>query len=239
MKKQISLLFLSVFFMLSLHAQDSTLTRDFETWYSIGAEKKLMDKKLTLGFNQQFRLDNNAGRLYQFFSDFSGDYEIYKNLELGVGYRFIRDGNKTKVTEHRFNADVNYKQKMDRLRIAYRLRYQVRSNGEFSGYSTTKYRFRLKLNYNIKGWKLDPYLSSELFFTKDKNPYNYIDEVTEIQEISKFQKYRIQLGTSFKTGDVGTIKLFYMLEHQFKDYGTNYGIPINWNIIGVNYTFKL
>jgi hypothetical protein len=219
----------------SVKGQGSTLTRDLESWVSVGAEKKFLDKKLTAGLQQQFRLDDNTSRLSQFFTAFSADYEVYKNLKFGLGYRFIRDRNGSDgfVTEHRFNIDAMYSKKIDRFKIGGRLRFQKRSNAIYSKYPTTKYRFRLKLNYNIPKWKFDPFISTELYYSKE----NFMFNGAEDNNISGFQKYRLQLGTSRKVWK-GDVKLFYMLEHQFSDYGTNFGIPINWNIMGVNYTFK-
>ena len=227
---------------LSILSQDSTLTRDFETWSSIGIQKKLLDKKLTLGLQQQFRLDNNSSRLYQYFTNIGANYEIFKNFKIGAGYRFLKDGNKTKgfFTGHRFNVDAGYSHKIDRLKLNYRFRYQNRSNAENKAYPTTKYRLRLKVNYNIKKWKLDPFAATELFYAKETYVYNYIPEITETNSISDIQKYRLQIGTSYSKKKIGEFKLFYMLEHQFKNYAvfSNYGIPVNWHIVGFNYTYK-
>jgi len=223
------------------NAQDSTLTRDLETWTSVGGQKKLLDKKLNLSGQLQFRLDDNTSRLYQYFVNIGGDYEIVKGLKLGAGYRFIKDGNKTKGfdTEHRFNVDLGYGHKVDRLKLNYRLRYQSRSNSAVANSPTSKYRLRLKADYNIKKWKYDPFFATEFFYANETETINYVEEITEVNAVKGMQKYRLQVGTKFKTGKVGTFKIYYMLEHQFANYGTSYGIPVNWNIIGLNYTFKL
>lgn len=242
MRKILSISIFLVVISVNLKAQDSTLTRDLESWLALGAQKKILDDKLTFGIQQQFRLDNNISRLYQYFTNLEADYKVYKKIKVGVGVRFIKSGNKKDscLSEHRFNGDISYSHKIiDRLKIEERFRYQYRSNDQYPEYGTSKYRFRAKLNYNIKKWKFDPYLVSEIFYTKETIAFNYIDEVTETTTYSKFQKYRVQLGTTVKTGDVGRVKVFYMLEHQFKTYGTNYNIPINWHIIGINYTFNL
>ncbi len=221
-------------------AQDSTLTRDLESWIAVGVKKSFLNKKLSAGIQQQFRLDDNTSRLQQYFTNLEVDYEIYKNLKLGLGYRFIRNrnGNDGRVTEHRYNMDISYSKKLDRLRLGGRFRFQRRTNAIYKDYPTTKYRFRLKLDYNIPKWKFDPYLNTELFYSKENLSYDYVEGVTEENPISGFQKYRLQIGTSRKIG-IGVMKVFYMLEHQFSGYGTNFGVPINWNILGVNYTFKL
>ena len=241
MQKIVSLILLSVTISLSSTAQDSTLTRDLESWIAVGGQKKFLDNKLTVGLQQQFRLDNNTSRLSQFFTTLEADYEVYKNLKLGAGYRFIKDrnGKNGYVTEHRFNLDASYSKKFDRLRAGARIRYQRRSNALYTQFPTTKYRLRLKLNYNIPNWKFDPFFSTEFFYAKENLSYGYVDDVTEENPITGLQKYRLQIGTSRKTGKLGEVKVFYMLEHQFSDYGTNFGVPINWNVFGINYTFKL
>ena len=102
------------FISINIYGQGSTLTRDLESWLSVGAQKKFLDKKLTAGLQQQFRLDDNTSRLSQFFTTISADYEVYKNLKFGLGYRFIRDRNGSDgfVTEHRFNIDAMYSKKL-------------------------------------------------------------------------------------------------------------------------------
>tara|TARA_B100000809_G_C15029036_1_gene491224 strand:- start:247 stop:972 length:726 start_codon:yes stop_codon:yes gene_type:complete len=239
--KRIMLILIGVLSLLSSRtfAQGTTLTRDLESWLSVGGQKKYLDKKLTAEADLQFRLDNNSSRLAQYFVTLNGDYEIAKNFKLGLGYRFVRDrkGDFGFKTEHRINIDASYSKKINRLKVGSRLRFQKKTNGLHSDYPTTKYRLRLKFNYNIPKWKFDPFLSTELYYSKENLSYNYVDGATDENPVSGFQKYRIQLGTSRKLGK-GEMKVFYMLEHQFSDYGTNFGIPINWNIIGANYTFK-
>ncbi len=223
----------------TVSAQGTTLTRDLESWLSVGGQKKYLDKKLTASANLQFRQDENSSRIAQYFLNIGGDYEIYKNLKFGLGYRFVRDrkGSFGFKTEHRFNIDAKYSKKFNRLKVASRLRFQKKSNGLYSEYPTTKYRLRLKFKYNIPKWKYDPFFSTELYYAKENFSFDYVEDVTEENEVTGFQKYRLQLGTSRKIGK-GEMKVFYMLEHQFAGYGTNFGLPINWNIIGVNYTFK-
>ena len=228
---------------ISMTAQDSTVVRDLETWSKIGVEKRLLNNKLTLGLSQSFRFDNNSSSLDHFFTQFSGEFKLMKGLKLGAGYRLIRDGSKGDFDkEHRFQADLSYKHKLDRLTLSYRLRYTNRSLRDITvaqgDYNTSKYRLRVKAAYNIKNWKLDPYLSGELFYAKGYHTVSYVENILEGYDISDFQKYRITLGTRYKTGKIGTLGMFYRLERQVASFPFSYNAT-TWNIIGLNYTFKL
>ncbi|WP_075602446.1 DUF2490 domain-containing protein [Saccharicrinis aurantiacus] len=241
MIRKIQLLLCAIIVSINGVAQDSQVTQDLEMWTSVAVQKKVFNNKLSLNLNQQFRFDENSSRLYEYFTRIKADYEIFNNLYLGAGYRFIKTGNSDKgfSTEYRFNTDITYKQKIDRIRLSYRLRYQNRTNAKNKDLSNKKYRFRLKLDYNIKNWKYDPFFASEIFYAKKDYNESYIDEVKDYNTISDFQKIRFQVGTTKKTGKVGVVKIFYMLEYQFADYQASYGNAITTNNIGINYTFKL
>lgn len=241
MIRRIHLLLFAIIVSINGLAQDSQLTQDLEGWASIAIQKKTFNDKLSLDLNQQFRFDQNSSRLYQYFTRIKADYEVFNNIYLGAGYRFIKDGNTDKgfKTEHRINTDLSYKHKIDRVKLTYRLRYQNRTNAKNKDLSTKKYRFRVKLKYNIKNWKYDPFFASEIFYTNKDYNASYIDEVKDYSSVTGFEKVRFQVGTTKKTGKVGAIKIFYMLEYQFADFGTSYGIPVTTNNIGINYTFKL
>jgi hypothetical protein len=236
----ITVVLFTILYCSDANSQETTLSRDLECWAAIGIQKKLIDKKLTLGLHEQLRFDHDMNRLNQFFTNIEANYEVYKNLGVGVGYRFIKSGDIEDgfLSEHRVNADISYRKKIDRLKVEGRIRYQSRSNAQYKEYPVQKYRFRLKFNYNIKNWKYDPFFAAEMFHAKESYVVNYIDEITELKSTSDFEKIRLRLGTNIKTGGFGGIKLFYLFEHQFATYSTNYYVPVNWNIIGINYTFK-
>ncbi len=229
---------------IAAYNQDSSLVRDLETWTKIGFEKKSENKKFCFSLSQAFRFDDNSTSLDQFFTELGVGYKIWDDLKFDVGYRLIRDGSVSKGfdKEHRFQTDLSYKHKLNRLRLGYRLRYTNRNLRGLTvaegDYNQHKYRLRMKAEYNIKGWKLDPYFSAELFYAKGYESVVFNEGVVVGYSTNALQKYRLTLGTDYKTGKVGSLGGFYRIERQFASFPRAYNAK-TWYIIGLNYQFKL
>lgn len=226
------------------HAQDSTVVSDYETWSGIGVQKSFLEKKLGLGFTQEFRFDENSSHLDQYFSELIVDYELFKNFKAGVGYRFIRNNKNSGYTnEQRIFADLEYKHKLERWTFSYRFRFQnqdelglKRDEGDDI---TQKYRLRFKAAYNIKKVKLDPYISLEGFFTHDNQGINYIETITERKIYSGFEKLRYTLGLDYRVKKFLEIGAYYRIEQGFKSYPGAFNTPATYYIGGININFKL
>lgn len=226
------------------YSQDSVLVRDFETWSGVSLKKSFLEKKLDFQLTQEFRLNSNSTHIDNYFTELTGEYEIFKGFEAGLGYRFIRNNKKDGyVNEQRLNADLSYKHKLERLELGYRFRYQNRNeigvSRDEGDDPISKYRFRLKVGYNIKNWKLDPYLSSEVFYATEVSRVNYVPSITEEENIAGFQKLRFTLGTSYKLNDNFKLNGFYRFEREFKTYPTVYYTPASYHIVGLNLEIKL
>lgn len=225
-------------------AQDSTVVSDFELWTGVSVKKSFLDKKLGLGLKQEFRFDENSSHLDAYFTDLNADYEIIKGFQLGLGYRFIRNNkNSGYKNEDRFYVDANYKHKLERFTLRYRFRFQyhdeIGQTKEEGDYPDTKFRLRIKAEYDIKKWKLDPYLSFEAFFKRETSTFNYISSITETERVSGFEKLRFTLGTSYKMNDLMEIGAFYRIEQELKSYRNFYNTPATYYIVGINLTFNL
>ena len=229
----------------SLQAQDSTVVRDFEMWTGVTVEKSFLEKKLALGLTQEFRFDDNSTHLDQYFTELEVKYKWENGISAGGAYRFIRNNqNSGYANENRFNLDFGYKYNFDRLELSGRLRYQnkneigvTRDEGD---YPVSKYRLKLKAEYNIKKWKLDPYFSAEVFYAQTTNRINYIESILEPEEkVAGFEKLRFTLGTSYKINDLMTVGGFYRIERELKTYPLFYNTPATYFIGGLNLTFKL
>jgi len=224
-----------------LNAQDSTVVRDFEVWSGLTFEKSFLENKLDIGLTQEFRFNDNSSQLNVFFTELESKYTFKNNIVLGGAYRFIRNDNKDGyVSQHRINLDLGYKYELDRLTFGARARYQSRISSDEDEYSVTKYRFRLKAEYNIKNWKLDPYVSAEVFHRSEDYLINYIPEITEaVLRSSGFEKMRYTVGTSYKISDHFKLGAFYRIEKEFKSYPLFYNTPATYFIGGLNLTIKL
>lgn len=225
-----------IILLLTIHAkgQDGTYieVRDLETWSAAGVKLKL-NKDWEFGLSEQLRLKTNSSIVSSYFTEVDATYGGWGNWEVGAGLRFIRDndteGDVQGYENHlRFNMDLGYKHKVERLKLSYRFRYQNKNELGFSAsegdYLNHHVRFKLGLDYNIKDWKLDPKVSTELF------------RHFETGEINGFDKFRVTIGTNYKVKKVGTFKAFYRMEREL-----NATYPKTTNIIGVAYayTFKI
>jgi len=216
--------------LIALGANAQSSNSDLEMWNSLGVEKSLLNKKLKLGFNQEFRFDQSISHLNNHFSELQIEFNLLKALQLGYGYRYIYKNKDEEGYDkrQRFQFDLSYNQKTSRLKMSYRIRYQERRliPEQFSDQAVSKMRFRVKSSYNLKNNKINPFLAGELFYLPERN------------ENSGFEKLRISAGLSRKTKKVGKLNMYYRFEQGFRSF-TPDAEPVHSHIIGLNYTFKL
>ncbi len=203
--------------------------KDWASWNTIGIEYKLNDK-WSFGLEEQFRLKENFTAVDNFFTQLSADYEIFKNFEIGVGLRYIREndnkGNIQGYEDHfRFQFDAKYKYKIKHFKIGFRLRYQNKNELGISydegDFPNQNIRFKTSVAYNFKDWSLDPKFSAEIF--------NRFQEGKE----NGFNKYRLTLGTDYKIKNFGKIGVFYRYEKDL-----NVDAPDVTNILGLKYIYS-
>lgn len=201
---------------------------DFESWSSITLEYK-PDKKWTFGVEGELRLKDNASLVDQYFGQLNIGYRLSKRFELGAGVRYIRNNDtRGKIQGYenhfRYHLDLSYRHRLGPLSFKHRVRYQSKNELGVSvaegDYANRHIRFKTRLTYNIKRWKLDPVFSTELFY-----------HVQEDQEAG-FDKYRLTIGTNYKHKRLGKIGLFYRMEQTLNDF-----LSIRTHILMVKYTY--
>ena len=153
---------LLLFFSFSAFAQEN----DFQTWYSVSLNKKII-KKTNLFIKTGLRLRENSSLYAKQFTDLKVKHKYNKRFSYAVGYRDI---NKWDIAlnisnQNRFYADVNYKNKFSK-RFSYAIRNRWQTQGDLFGYKMTL-RQKFGLDYNIKKTKLSPSISTEYFFTME------------------------------------------------------------------------
>ncbi|MCR9172437.1 MAG: DUF2490 domain-containing protein [bacterium] len=242
--KQSMLVTLLLLFFSQAQAQDSTTVQDFELWTGVNLKKSFLDDKMRFGLSQEFRFEDNATSINNLFTEAELGYKFFKGFRVDVGYRFIRNNrNSGYRSEGRFFSDINYKHKLDRFKFGYRFRFQnqgVLGSADTDDYAENKYRFRFKLEYNIRDWKFDPYFSAEGFFAQTTNRINYVPTVIEDeQRISGFEKYRLTLGTSYDITKKINVGAFYRYERELGSYPLYYNTPRQYFIAGLNINFDL
>ncbi|KGL63616.1 DUF2490 domain-containing protein [Polaribacter sp. Hel1_85] len=203
---------------------------DWASWNTVGVEYEL-NKKWSFGLEEQFRLKENISVIDNYFTQLTADYKLFKGFKLGAGVRYIRDndnqGNIQGYENHfRFQIDAMYKHEINDFKIGYRLRYQNKNELGVSydegDYANQNIRFKTSLEYNIKNWKLDPKFSAEIF--------NKFQEGEE----NGFNKFRLTLGTDYKTKNFGKIGVFYRYQKEL-----NVDFPEATNVVGLKYIYTI
>ena len=194
-----------------LSAQD--IDNDFQT----RTEFKLTlnpFKKVTFSFAPEIRWDENF-TVSKYHLESQVSYKPIKGLSLSTSYRFIVNPQNTNTTEyfHRFALDANYGRKVYRWEPSVRIKYtnytEDASTGDFL-------RYKAKLAYDIKDFKLTPYVSAEAFHDISAN---------------EMYKMRYSLGASYKLNKHSSIKLGYALDYYMLEYR-------NKHVLNIAYKYK-
>tara|TARA_B110000008_G_scaffold209183_1_gene208018 strand:- start:486 stop:1127 length:642 start_codon:yes stop_codon:yes gene_type:complete len=153
-------IFLLLFCSLSAFAQEN----DFQSWYSVSLNKKII-KKTNLAVKTGLRLRENSSLYAKQFTDVKIKRKYNKRISYAVGYRYINKWNIAMdiSNQNRFYADINYKNKLSK-RFSYAVRNRWQTSGDLYGYKMTL-RQKFALEYNIRKTKLSPSIAAEYFLT--------------------------------------------------------------------------
>lgn len=152
----------SIFFLLFCSLSAFAQENDFQTWYSVSLNKKII-KKTNLTVKAGLRLRENSSLFAKQFTDVKIKRKYSKRISYAVGYRYI---NRWDITlnisnQNRFYADVYYKNKLSK-RFSYALRNRWQTQGYLYEYKMTL-RQKFELGYNIRKTKLSPSIATEYF----------------------------------------------------------------------------
>ena len=196
---------LLLFFSFSAFAQEN----DFQTWYSVSLNKKII-KKTNLSVKTGLRLRENSSLYAKQFTDVKLKRKYNKRISYAVGYRYI---NKWDIAfnisdQNRFYADVIYKNKFSK-RFSYAVRNRWQTQGDLFGYKMTL-RQKYMLDYNIKKTKLTPSIAAEYFLTLEDGINKLRSTIALAYPLAKkldFElTYRIQ--QEFYTSNAETLFIF-------------------------------
>jgi hypothetical protein len=189
-----------ILILLTNSFQSIAKTERFGTWLEFEVRKDFLNNfafSLTpeFRFQDQFNLDEYMiqGKL---------SYQPLKFLSLAGSYRLGTEiKSKGNVNYSRIAFDVQASQSFNRFEAALRARYT--SNSESQEDEAGKYfRPRISLDYNIKGNKITPFASYELFHNLNAG---------------EAQKSRMDIGFSRSIGKLHRIELYYRLNDYFTD----------------------
>ncbi|MBK9190589.1 MAG: DUF2490 domain-containing protein [Crocinitomicaceae bacterium] len=204
--------------------------QDANLWLSAGINADLTDK-LSVNYSMETRFYKNASVLDSYINEIGAGYEIVKNLQLGIDYRYSRKNQEGYFEGvHRIGADISYSYKLDiGLTLKARARYQLPFNylGVINDaiYPDNRNvsRFKISAKYkptNLK--KVLPYTGYEIYKSfSPKNQYSAIDS------------YRFTFGVTFDLPKRHSVDLYYMLEKEYRS------APQLNHIYGIQYNYDL
>ncbi len=209
------------------YSQPVKVTQDFRTRTALGVEKELL-KNLTMKGETEIGFQKNASQLAKVFGEIALNYEIAKFLESEIAYRYTH--NRKGYTDnfkqtHLFSASIEASKRIDQIKGFYRIQFQ-NDDEDFAVYEKSKkseniLKNRIKLNYKIRGTKLTPYVSSEL--------YHAISE-----KLWDAQKIKWVAGINYSVRKTQDAKLYFRIDRELTPY-----IPYMYYTCGVSYNFSL
>lgn len=190
-------------------------TESFGTWIELTFKKKFL-KDFEFSFIPEFRLQDDF-TIDEYILEAKLGYEPFKFLDFAAAYRYttnVRD--KGNIVSNSIVFDATGKIEFDRFDASLRTRFTNDVDAGDLPWETFFLRPRVKLKYNIKGVKIDPFIDYELF-------YNF--------KLNDWFKGRFDVGITRDFGKHHEIGLYYRLQDYF--YQRN-----SVSILGINYEFK-
>lgn len=222
-KTGIFLFILTIFFTTSTFAQNGPAT-----WLELEFSKKIV-KNLKVEFNPELRL-HGGFEMDTYILEGGLSYKLHKYLSLAGYYRYENEynyRNKRQIYEwvpsNRFAFDVKSGFELKRFEMQFRVRYTNGSDFDQTADSKTSYfRYRAKIEYDIKGSKIIPFVSVEAF-------HDLI--------LKDFDKMRYTGGLSYPINKNNEVGLFYRLQNYMDPTGT-LTKKESINIIGIGYSLS-
>lgn len=220
MRNKIILIVLAFLPAVWCYAQDGP-----STWFEVELSKKILPK-LKVEFNPEARFLGGF-KTDSYILEGGLSYKLHKYLTIAGYYRYEEVWDYKKSTGeykgrnslNRLAFDAKTSFNVKRFDLQFRLRYTNSSDfDENTDDRASFFRYRAKVDYDIKGSKLVPFASAEAF-------HDLIQKTID--------KYRYTGGLSYPINKQNEVSLFYRLQ----DY-TEPGKE-SVHIIGVGYSLKL
>jgi len=208
MNKRISALLLFVLFAGSVFAQSEP-----STWVELEFSKKIV-KNLKLEFNPELRLFGGF-EMDSYILEGGLSYKLHKYLTLASYYRYEDEykyknstgAYKGQESSNRLAFDAKTGVEIQRFNLQFRLRYTKQIDFNNTG---SEFRYRAKVNYDIKNSKFVPFASVELF--QDKS-LTELDKEGITGSFKNINKIRYTGGLSYNLNKNNEISLFYRLQN--------------------------
>jgi len=198
---------------------------DFGVWTSVTLRHKFT-QRIAVSLEEEFRFNQNATAIAQYFTDASIEYELSKKLEIALSYRFTNSFQQMYFSKrHRVYADLSYKTKYKQFQFQFRTRLQEQQQDIYSSETGSipewYSRNKLTVKFDLRR-KYVPYVSAEMFyriFTPDQSS-NFID------------KWRYTIGAEYEFNRIHTLDVFYLMQRE-----RMVNNPITDFVFGIGYTY--
>lgn len=211
---------------LTSNAQEIKVIQDFRLRSSVTVEKKFFNE-LTIRGEGAFELEKDMSQFGKYYLETGATYNFFNFLEANLDYRHIWNrksfSNEFKQA-NRYALHLQASKKIDRLKLYYRVRYQTLDDDfqlfELNEPAKNILRNRIKLKYNLKGTRLSPKISSELYLhvNDDFNPL----------------KIKTLIGGEYALKKLGEISVYYKNERELRS-----TVPYTFSSIDVNFKIIL
>jgi Protein of unknown function (DUF2490) len=217
----------AIFFMFILLARNaSSQEKDFGIWYGAQAEFEFI-KNLELDLSTCLRTFDGASKMDEVYLEAGVMYKFNDYFAAGASYRISRNIEKddTYYIRHKLFAELKGTLPLGDFKFSLRARFQERYktyiDDEDDPNPVSHIRGRLKAQYDIPSFPLNPYLSGEFFFP-----------VTSKADVT-IDKKRFMVGLEYKFSKKHGVELEYIFQ---RDYHPRLS---DMNIISLNYFIKL
>ena len=141
----------------TVYAQEA----DYTTWLKIGTQYEVSGR-WELSGGLEWRTKEDLGMTDRLGLDVAARYEALSFLKLGAGYEvhYRNRGDEGWKFRHRYHAEGTLSANLMRVKVSLRERFQHTWNAEEKEF---RLRSRLKLAYDIRRCKLEPYASLEMY----------------------------------------------------------------------------
>ncbi len=193
------------------------------TWIELEFSKKIV-KNLKIEFNPELRLLSDF-KMDTYILEGGLSYKLHKYLTVAGYYRYENAWDykkstgayKGQIASNRLAFDAKSGFNLNRFEFQFRLRYTNGADFDQTTDDRTSYfRYRAKIDYDIKNSKLVPFLSIEAFHDLILNDVD---------------KMRYTGGLLYPINKSNELSLFYRIQ----DYS---GLKTSMDIIGVGYSLK-
>lgn len=208
MKNKIILLAIAVLFTFSGYTQSEP-----STWMELEFSKKIINN-LKIEFNPELRLFGGF-EMDSYILEGGLSYKLHKHLTLASYYRYEDEykyknstgAYKGQESSNRLAFDAKTGVEIQRFNLQFRLRYTKQIDFNNSG---SEFRYRAKVDYDIKSSKFVPFASVELF--QDQSLTKLEKEVIT-GDFKNINKIRYTGGLAFNLNKNNEISLFYRLQN--------------------------